>query len=165
MVRMVKKANKCVLEQLSGISIQHIKVKPKTKQYLSEKSLELPTVSSLTNNKQQLSCVSSISSVISSSNGSEESSSVDSRKYILCVSSETILGVSNRKISDIDNNISISVSNEKIIGEEIIGNSSNVINGDSNKVSSEESTFAVNREISIGANGESTHRNIDLSIT
>ncbi|XP_026819655.1 coiled-coil domain-containing protein 39-like [Rhopalosiphum maidis] len=65
-VRMMKKVNKCVLEQLSEMSVRHIGVEPTIKQYLSEKNLELPAVSGLFLNQVKSSCGSSSVSLISS---------------------------------------------------------------------------------------------------
>jgi len=63
---MMKKVNKCVLEQLSEISVRHIGVEPTVKQYLLEKNLELPAVSGLFLNQVKSSCGSSSTSLISS---------------------------------------------------------------------------------------------------
>ncbi|VVC44038.1 Hypothetical protein CINCED_3A017136 [Cinara cedri] len=54
MVRMMKRVNKSVLDQLSEMSVRNIEVEPTIKQYLSEKNLELPPVSSLIMNQVKL---------------------------------------------------------------------------------------------------------------
>lgn len=69
-VRLTKKVNKCVLELLSEMSIRHIGVEPTAKQYLSEKDLELPTVSGLMLNMVKSSCNSSAASSVNGSIGS-----------------------------------------------------------------------------------------------
>ncbi|XP_025423908.1 coiled-coil domain-containing protein 39-like isoform X2 [Sipha flava] len=83
-VRMLKKMNKCVLEQMSEMSVRHIGVEPTVKQYLSEKGLELPTVSGLMLNKIKSSCGSSAMSLISS-NSSIKSNSDEDRKSLYSV--------------------------------------------------------------------------------
>ncbi|XP_022180530.1 coiled-coil domain-containing protein 39-like isoform X1 [Myzus persicae] len=76
-VRMMKKVNKCVLEQLSEMSVRHIEVEPTVKQYLSEKDLELPVVSGLFLNKAKSSCGSSSVSLMSSNSSVKSYSDED----------------------------------------------------------------------------------------
>ncbi|XP_025198104.1 LOW QUALITY PROTEIN: coiled-coil domain-containing protein 39-like [Melanaphis sacchari] len=76
-VRMMKKVNKCVLEQLSEMSVRHIGVEPTVKQYLSEKNLELPAVSGLFLNQVKSSCGSSSVSLISSNSSVKSYSDED----------------------------------------------------------------------------------------
>lgn len=84
----MKKVNKCVLEQLSEMSVRHIEVEPTVKQYLLEKDLELPIVSSLFLNKAKSSCGSSSVSLISSNSSvkrwkiSMEITVLNATKYI-----------------------------------------------------------------------------------
>lgn len=67
-VRMMKKTNKTVLELLSEMSVRDLGFEPAVRRYLSEKDLELPTVSGLTmSNTAKSSCGSSGASVIGSS--------------------------------------------------------------------------------------------------
>lgn len=98
-VRMMKKVNKCVLEQLSEMSVRHIEVEPTVKQYLSEKDLELPVVSGLFLNKAKSSCGSSSVSLMSSNSSVKRFETPLAISVLKLLSSHLLICANGSKLS------------------------------------------------------------------